>query len=147
MSRSLTLMFRRDPSRDRAKGDVRFSGFRMYWPDGREVATGLNAFCGHGSRLLGLDKHLAEVPEKLVEVVCIPAEDRAARIARMPGQRVRRFLLKRQGRRGRLHFIDGTATDIEFVIGRDEDRVVEWVGLADTPDGGERWLDLTARAA
>jgi hypothetical protein len=46
---------------------------------------------------------------------------------------------------GRIHFIDGTATEVVFVLGKDERRVVEWIGLNDLADGGIRWMDVAAR--
>jgi hypothetical protein len=107
--------------------------------------VGLDAFCRHGQRLLGLDRHLASAPERLVEILCFPVCVLEAPMTRLPGYRVRRFLLQRQGACGRLHFLNGTATDITFVLGRDEPGVVEWIGLDRVPDGGDFWLDLAAR--
>ncbi|MFO0810408.1 MAG: hypothetical protein U0746_17425 [Gemmataceae bacterium] len=147
MFRSLTILFRRDGTRDRARGDIDFRGVRMFWPDGREVAVGLSAFCGHGHKLLGLEGELDECRERPVELLCVPVRERGVRMTRLPGRRVRRFMLRRDGVRGRLHFLNGVATDIEFVIGRDEPRVLDWLGLTSLPDGGEAWMDIAARPA
>jgi Tol biopolymer transport system component len=38
MSRTLTLLFRRDPSRDRQTETLHFEGYEAFWPDGRTVA-------------------------------------------------------------------------------------------------------------
>ena len=54
MSRTLRILFRRDPSKDRQRGNIVFEGYEVLWPDGRPVAVGLDAFCKHGQRLLGL---------------------------------------------------------------------------------------------
>jgi hypothetical protein len=51
----------------------------------------------------------------------------------------------RHGTKGRLHFLDGTPTDTIFELGRDEYRVLEWIGLPLLRDGDEQWLDLAAR--
>src|SRR5262245_59795900 len=54
MSRSLNVLFRRDPSRDRQDNQIHFEGYQFFWPDGRPLAVGLDAFCKHGQQLLGL---------------------------------------------------------------------------------------------
>ena len=59
MSRTLRILFRRDPAKDRHRENIFFEGYQVLWPDGRPVAVGLDAFCKHGQRLLGLGRHLA----------------------------------------------------------------------------------------
>src|SRR5437660_967628 len=76
MTRSLTILFRRDPARDRQSEQIHFEGYQPFWPDGRMVAVGLDAFCKHGQRLLGLGKHLAGCREKLIRMLCLPVENR-----------------------------------------------------------------------
>ena len=98
-----------------------------------------------GQRLLGLDRLPEDTPERLVEILCFPIDDPDRPITRLPGRRARRFFLHRSGPHGRLHFVDGTATAVDFVIGRDEPRVVEWIGLPDVPDNARLCLDLAAR--
>src|SRR6516225_1183164 len=129
MSRSLTVLFRRDPSRDGMRGNIHFEGYRPYWPDGSPVETGLDAFCKHGQRLLGLGRHLAGCRERLIDLICFPLGGRDDDLNRLPGARVRRFFLERSGRQGRLHFLDGTPTAIVLEIGRDELSVLRWIGL------------------
>jgi hypothetical protein len=145
MSRTLTILFRRDPSRDRHKGNIHFEGYQVLWPDGRPVAVGLDAFCKHGQRLLGLGRHLAGCSERLIELICFPLSGREDDLTRLPGHRVRRFYLERSGPRGRIHFLDGTPTDTVFELGRDEYRVLEWIGLPHLRDGDQQWMDLAAR--
>jgi hypothetical protein len=65
----------------------------------------------------------------------------------LPGARVRRFFVERQGRQGRVHFMDGTATAIVMDLDQDEESVLHWIGLAGLPDGARQWFDLAARAA
>ncbi|HEV3262180.1 MAG TPA: hypothetical protein VG013_35335 [Gemmataceae bacterium] len=147
MFRTLTILFRRDPSRDRHRDNIQFEGYQVLWPDGRPVAVGLDAFCKHGQRLLGLGRHLAGCTERLIELICFPLRNRDDHLTRIPGHRIRRFCLKREGHVGRIHFLDGTPTDTVFEIGCDEQRVLDWIGLPALPDGGEQWVDLAARPA
>jgi hypothetical protein len=142
--RSLTLLFRRDPSRDRQDEKVRFEGYRAYWPDGRPVAVSLDAFCTHGQRLLGLGRHLAGCREKLVTMLYLPLQDRDSDIHRIPGHRVRRFYLERQGSTGRIHFLDGTPTTAVFDLNCDEPKILQWLGLSAVEDGSCAWFDLAA---
>ena len=144
MSRTLTLLFRRDPSRDRETGKIQFEGYVPLWPDGKPVAVSLDAFCKHGQRLLGLGKHLAGCKEKLVKLVCLPIAGRDDDLNRIPGYRVRRFYLMRTGSIGRLHFMDGTPTASVFELGRDDPRIIHWVGLNDLEDGESQWFDIAA---
>lgn len=145
MSRSLTVLFRRDPERDRQDGSIHFEGYQVLWPDGHPVDVGLDAFCKHGQRLLGLGRHLAGCSERLIELIFFPLAGRDDDLVRIPGHRVRRFFLERRGPTGRIHFLDGTPTQTVFELGRDDGRVIDWVGLRDMDDGGQQWFDLAAR--
>jgi len=146
MARTLTILFRRDPARDRLDDEIRFEGYSLFWPDGRSVAVGLDSFCRHGIRLLGLGKHLAGRCERLIKLVCLPLADPEDNLHRIPGYRVRRFFIERRGRTGRLHFLDATPTAVQFELGRDEPRVLRWIGLSDLNDGTRMWFDLAATA-
>jgi hypothetical protein len=139
------VLFRRDPSKDRQKGNIFFEGYEVFWPDGRRVTVGLDAFCKHGQRLLGLGRHLAGCTERLIELICFPLASREDNLTRLPGHRVRRFCLRREGTIGRIHFLDGTPTETVFQLGRDEPTVLEWIGLPGLGEGQEQWLDLAAR--
>ena len=44
MSRLITVLFRRDPSRDRHKGDIFFEGYEVLWPNGRCFSFSLLLF-------------------------------------------------------------------------------------------------------
>lgn len=144
MPRTLIVLFRRDPSRDREESHVRLEGYEFLWPEGRPLAVGFDAFCKHGQRLLGLSRHLADCQERLLQVMCFPVRSREEDMTRVPGARVRRFFIERQGRQGRLHFFDGTPTTIVFDLDRDEARVLRWVGLPSLRDGQRQWFDLAA---
>jgi hypothetical protein len=145
MSRKLTVLFRRDPSRDKQHANRLLEGYQVLWPDGRPVTVGLDAFCYHGQRLLGLGRHLAGCRERLLELICFPLQGRDDDLTRLPGHRVRRFFLERYGQRGRIHFLDGTPTEAVFEIGRDEWRVLQWIGLPALGEGDRQWFDLAAR--
>jgi hypothetical protein len=146
MPSTLTLLFRRDPSRDRQQGRILHTGYQIFWSDGRPVSVGMDGFCHHGQRLLGLDRILVGGPERLIEILCFPLRGLEDDLTRLPGHRVRRFFLERTGPRGRLHFMDGTPTDAIFERGRDEARVLDWIGLSALEDGDRQWLDLAAHA-
>jgi hypothetical protein len=143
MARTLTLLLRRDPSRD----NVKYLGLRPFWPDGRPMTVGMDAFCQHGQRLLALNRHLANRQECLMRLVNLPVADGEDDIPRIPGYRVRRFYLERQGRIGRIHFMDGTPTDVVFHLDRDEASVLHWIGLPYLCDGDRQWFDLAAGPA
>jgi hypothetical protein len=144
MSRTLTILFRRDPSKDRHGEEIQYEGYQPLWPDGRPVAVGLDAFCRHGQRLLGLGRHLAGRRERLIQMTCFPLGGRDDDLNRLPGHRVRRFFIERQGQVGRIHFLDGTPTTAVFEVGRDEPRVLHWIGLSSLEDGDRQWFDLAA---
>ncbi len=144
MERTLRVLFRRDPSRDHQRGRIHFDGYQLLWPDGSPCAVGLESFCERGQRLLGLDHALHGRSERQIELVCIPLRSRDDPLTRIPGHRVRRFCLQRQGDVGRLHFLDGTPTDTAFRANRDDPRALHWIGLDALPDGERVWLDLAA---
>jgi len=145
MARTIRVLFRRDPSRDRHDNDIPFEGYEILWPEGKPVAVGFNAFCKHGQRLMGLGKHLLGCHEKFVDLMCFHLGGREDTLPRLPGARVRRFCIRRTGRQGRLHFLDGTATAIVFDLDSDEARVLWWIGLTELPEGRELWIDVAAR--
>jgi hypothetical protein len=144
MACTLTVLFRRDPSRDRHSEDIQYEGYQVLWPDGRPVTVGMDALCRHGQRLLGLGRHLAGRHERLIRLINFPLRDREDDLIKLPGHRVRRFFLERQGQVGRLHFLDGTPTAVVFRIGQDDPRVLRWCGLLQLRDGERQWFDLAA---
>jgi len=145
MVRTLKVVFRRDPSRDCQRGDICCAGYQLLWPDSSPCAVGLAAFCQRGLKLLGLCRYLHDATDREIELVCIPIGDRDRPMSRLPDHRVRRFCLQRQGDAGRLHFLDGTPTDVVFRADRDDPRVLQWVGLGRLGEGDGAWLDLAAR--
>src|ERR1051326_1807281 len=93
MFRSLKVLFQRDPAKDLLSGKLFFEGYRLVWPDGRPVGVGINAFCKHGQRLLGLGRFLKGYKEKFLELICYPVASRDQDMTKMPGHRVRRFYM------------------------------------------------------
>jgi hypothetical protein len=147
MPHSLTLLFRRNPSRDRLENNIPFEGYEILWPDGRPADIGLDAFCKHGQRLFGLGKHLQGRHERLMDLLCFHLPKREVDLTRLPGHRVRRFCLRRSGSQGRIHFLDRTPTASVFDLERDEPKVLNWLGLPQLQDGEELWIDIAARPA
>lgn len=148
MSRTLKLLFRRDPSRDRQEERIHFEGYQICWPDnGQKVNVGVDALCKHGQRLLGLGKHLQGCREKLISMILFPLTGQDDDLNRLPGHRVRRFYLERNGNIGRLHFMDGTPTTATFDTTRDEPHMLHWLGLYGLGDGERLWFDLAATSA
>lgn len=145
ITRTIRVILRRAPSRDREDGPAPVEGYDILWPDGRPLGVGFDAFCKHGQRLFGLGRHLNGRAERLVELTCHPLDGLESPLTRQPGQRVRRFYLLREGQQGRLHFLDGTPTAIVFDLGRDEQAVLDWVGLPGLAEGEAGWMDLAAR--
>ena len=145
MSRTLRVLLRRDSSRDHVEEGISYEGYQFLWPDGRPLTVGLTAFCKHGQRLLGLGRHMAGIRERLVDLILFPLPDGEAALTRLPGHRVRRFSLCREGRQGRLHFFDGTPTTVVFDLDQDEARILHWIGLPSLCEGERQWFDLAAR--
>jgi hypothetical protein len=147
MTNTLTVLFRRDPSRDRLEDNISFEGYQIFWTDGRPATVGLDAFCKHGQRLLSLGRHLAGRRERLLDLLCFHLAEREDDLTRLPGHRVRRFCLRRTGSQGRIHFLDRTPTAIVFDLDQDEAKVLDWIGLPKLADGEELWFDIAARPA
>jgi hypothetical protein len=147
MHHTLTVLFRREPSRDRQENNITFEGYEFFWTDGRPVAVGLEAFCKHGTKLLGLGRHLRGRTECMLDLLCFHLPEREVDLTKLPGHRVRRFCLRRSGSQGRVHFLDGTATAMVFDLQQDEERVLNWIGLTGLADGEDRWFDIAARPA
>jgi hypothetical protein len=144
MQRRLRVLFRRDPSRDHQRGRIHYNGYQILWPDGTKCAVSLESFCLRGQRLLGLDRSLQGRAEREIDLVCFSLRSREEPMTRLPGHRVRRFCLHRQGNVGRLHFLDGTPTDTAFLINSDDPRAIQWIGLDTLADGARKWVDVAA---
>jgi hypothetical protein len=147
MTRTLRVLMRRDSSRDRQDGQTYLEGYAILWPDGRPLGIGFDAFCTQGQRLFGLGRYLRGCRERLVEMIYFPLAGLEDDLTRLPGHRVRRFFLHRGGRQGRLHFFNGSPTAIVLDLDRDEQHVLNWIGLPALREGESAWFDLAARPA
>lgn len=147
MTRNLRVLLRRDPSRDRQDGQTQFEGYAILWPDGRALSVGFDAFCKHGLRLFSLGQQLRGRQERLLDLLYFPLAGLDDHLTRLPGYRVRRFYLHREGRQGRLHFFNGTPTAIVLDLDRDEPQVLSWIGLPNLRNGEAGWFDLAAKPA
>ncbi len=145
MIRTLRVLMRRDSARDRQDGKTRLEGYEILWPDGRPLGVGFDAFCTQGQRLFGLGHHLSGCLERLVELIYFPLAGLDDGLRRIPGHRVRRFFLLRSGQQGQLHFFDGTPTSVILDLDRDEEKVLNWIGLPSLRTGERAWFDLAAR--
>jgi hypothetical protein len=146
MVRTLKILFRRDPARNRQLNDVNMDGFELLWPDGRPVASGLDAFCRAAQGILGLNRFMIGREERLLELIQFPLRSKEEQLVRVTGLRVRRLMIRRAGPVGRIHLINGAATAVTFEMGRDERRILDWVGLTGLRDGEHLWFDITVRA-
>jgi hypothetical protein len=127
MESTLRILLQRDPSRDHEDPQACLQGYNVLWPDGRPMSVGFDAFCRQGQRLLGLGRWLPECGRQLIDLNCFHVISREESMTRLPGHRVRRFCWRRKGRKGRLHFQDGTATAIVLDLDCDEPYLLELV--------------------
>lgn len=146
-SRSLLLQFRRDPARDQIINQVEHVGFQILWPDGKPVALGIESFCCRGQRLLGLDRQMKGFQERLIELLCFQPLSGDDDIIRLPGYRVRRFILERTGTIALLYFMNGVLTDTRLDLMNDDERILDWVDVRSLKDGERRFVDIVARAS
>ncbi|MER3415851.1 MAG: hypothetical protein C4297_06520 [Gemmataceae bacterium] len=145
-ARYLTVRFERDPAQDGEKDKIRYEGYRIFWPNGEPVGVSLKRFCQQGCRLIGLGKRMQGRLHLLVELGIHPVSGLEAPLTRLgPGVRTRRLFLERRRSQGRIHFFNGTATDIIFDLRHDDPRVLYWLGLPSLSDGNRMWFDLSAR--
>src|ERR1700722_7720100 len=100
MFRTIRVLMRRGSARDRQDGKTRLEGYAILWPDGRPLSIGFDAFCRQGQRLLGLGQRLAGRREELVDLISVILASREDDMTRLPGHRVPRFCLRRNGREG-----------------------------------------------
>lgn len=145
MNRTIRMLFRRDPTRDGELNNVAMAGFELLWPDRRPVHFGLGNFCRQSQRILRIEHLVSPTEERAMEWVQFPLHSCEEPMTRLPGVRVRRFVIRRKGNVGRLHLVNGQPTEVTFEIGRDEPRVVDWVGLSRLRDGEELWFDFAVR--
>jgi hypothetical protein len=143
--RKILALFKRQPTSDFQKDRISYEGYRVHWPDGEAVAIGFERFCQQGCRLLGLGRRI-KTHEQLVEMLVYPVSGLEAPLTQVSkGTRCRRFYLERQEGVGRMFFFNGSPTDIVFDAERDDQRVLDWIGVTSMSDGERMWFDFGAR--
>ncbi|MCS7168387.1 MAG: hypothetical protein RMI91_13605 [Gemmatales bacterium] len=145
--RFLVVLFRRDPSRDTYSDNRVFEGYQICWSDGEPTRISLERLCKLGCRLLGLGKRMQDRQEQLVEMGVYPLPEglEAPLTPTAPGVRSRRLFLLRDNHLVRVHFFNGSPTEVCFDPAHDDPTVLEWIGAIDLPEGEQRWFDFTAR--
>jgi hypothetical protein len=140
----LTVLFRRQQSRDEASGNIVYSGYDIFWPDGRPVRVGLSRFCQMGSRLLVGRRH--EGDTAVVKLTLYPVAGLEAPLTRPGGgARCRRFYALRHADHVRLHFLDGTPTEAVFDPETDERAVSRWLQIQRMRPDEPFWFDLASQ--
>jgi hypothetical protein len=140
----LTALFRQRRERDEVGAGIAYSGYDIFWPDGRPVCVGLRRFCQHGTRLLlGRNPTAATA---LVRLSLYPVAGLEAVLTRPgPGVRCRRFYAIREPDHIRLYFLTGQPTEIFFDPASDDPEVLHWLQVermrADVPF----WFDLACQ--
>lgn len=140
--RKLSVVFRRNESKDEQVGKVEYTGYDAYWPTGYRIrGLAFDRFCKIGVRyLLGREK-----PQSAdVDVYFVPLPHRGALLPRVPGFRLRVLYLERLADEFRLFLSDETPTEIAFDLHRDERAVLNWIGARSIADGGRQWFALYA---
>ncbi len=140
----LTLLLQRCPQRDASSAGISYSGYDLFWPDGRPVRAGLHRFCRVGERLLVGRDHAGDTA--LVRLTLYPVAGLEAALTR-PGRgiRCRRFYAVRQPSAIRLHFLDGTRTDVVFDPAVDEPEVLRWLQENRMLPVEPFWFDLASQ--
>ncbi len=144
--RRLTVLLQRNAKHDGESDRVRYEGYRTCWPNGQELSVGVQRFCQQGCRLL-LGRKARNGDAHLVELGVHPVDGLEAPLTQVgQGMRCRRFYLDHESGRARMFFFNGSPTDVEFDLERDEPVVIRWLGLDQVKDGDRLWFDLSARS-
>jgi hypothetical protein len=139
----LTILFRRQQSRDDTNGNISYSGYDIFWPDGQPVRVGLSRFCQMGSRLLVGRRHEGDIA--IVKLTLYPVSGLEAALTRPGGGvRCRRFFALHHADHVRLHFLDGTPTEAVFDPETDERAVLRWLQIHCMRPGEPFWFDLAS---
>ena len=143
--RKLSVVLRRNESKDEQIGGIEYTGYDIFWPSGARVqGLAFDRFCKIGVRyILGRDKPaVAEV-----DAYFVPLAGRQELPPRVPGSRVRVLSLERDGPRLTVCLSDETPTDIVFDLEQDEEPVLRWLGARAVADPGRQWFGFYALQA
>jgi hypothetical protein len=137
------LLVRRRES-DQSNGLAVFTGFDICYPDGQPISVGLRRFCHVGTRLL-LGR-ARDVDRALVRITLYPVASLEATLTRPEsGVRCRRFYALRNGNEIRLHFLNGTPTEVVFDDRKDDPVVLHWLRSSHIRPDTPFWFDLASQ--
>lgn len=140
--RTITVQFKRNENFDTQKENIEYSGFDFFWQDGTPIKTGLDKFCQKGIKLF-LGKNGLNQPNQLLEITVLPINSKDDPLPKT-NCRSRRFYIKRENKKGIIHFMNNTPTDIIFNEEIDEPEVLNWIGL--TPELKDvAWFDVVVK--
>jgi hypothetical protein len=140
----LTVLFRRRPGTEHARGGITYAEYDIAWPDGRPVQTGLTRFCNFGARLLLGRCYGGQAA--VVRLTVHPVAGIESALTRPGGGvRCRRLYALRRGDSIRLHFLDGTPTEAVFHASSDEPGVLRWLQAERMWPGEPFWFDLASQ--
>ncbi len=140
--RKISILFRRNESKDEQLGGIEYTGYDLYWPSGRKVlGLAFDRFCKIGMRyILGREK-----PElAAVDGYFLPLASRDDRLPRIPGCRLRVLYFERTGSQLKVFLSDDTPTEIAFDLERDEEPILDWLGGRRVADGARQWFGFYA---
>jgi hypothetical protein len=143
--RKLSVVLRRNESKDEQSGGIEYTGYDIFWPSGARVqGLAFDRFCKIGVRyILGRDKPaVAEL-----DAYFVPLAGRQELPPRVPGSRVRVLSLERDGPRLTVCLSDETPTDIVFDLEQDEEPVLKWLGARAIADRARQWFGFYALQA
>jgi hypothetical protein len=138
------LFLERRRERDQCTGQTVFTSFDISYPDGRPVSVGFHSFCQHGTRLLlGRACHIERA---MIGITLYPVAGLEADLTRPgPGVRCRRFYALRSAEEIRLHFFNGTPTEIVFHAKLDDATVLHWLRADYIRPNTPFWFDLASK--
>ena len=144
-AREITVLLRRRRERDDSSDRVQYSGYDIFWPDGRRVSTGLQRFCQQGSRLL-LGR-LRDRDSALIKLTLYPIAGLEAALTRPGvGIRCKRFYSLLEGNDIRFHFFTGTPTEAVFDRHEDDAAILRWLHADRVRPGVPFWFDLASQS-
>jgi hypothetical protein len=138
------LFLQRRRERDQRTGQTVFTSFDISYPDGRPVSVGFHSFCQHGTRLL-LGR-ACNIEKAMIGITLYPVAGLEADLTRPgPGVRCRRFYALRSAEEIRLHFFNGTPTEIVFHARLDDATVLHWLRADYIRPHIPFWFDLASK--
>jgi hypothetical protein len=134
---------RRNTHNDGACDNATYTGFDIFWEDGRPVQTSMARMCGIAVRHI-FGHQIPSGDLFPVQFHIVPQENPYSPRLALPRRfKPRRVYFQRLGPTAVLHLANGYRTDVVFHE-EDDPRMLQWVGLAALADGEQQWVDLVA---